>query len=468
MKKLLLIASILMSFGTIAQDGLEDGIYAKFTTTKGEILIQLEYEKTPMTVANFVGLAEGDFEYDTVKISTPFFDGLKFHRVIKDFMIQGGDPKGNGSGNPGYKFPDEFDTTLTHNGPGILSMANSGPGTNGSQFFITHKETPWLDNKHTVFGHVIKGQEVVNAIEQNDVMEKVEIIRIGKAAKKFNTSKIFKSEVERILKEQAEAIAIQNEEFFNEMKVSYPDALQTESGLMYIIKSKGDGNVLKKGDIVELHYDGYLTDGTKFDSSVDRGQPYVFRYILDPFIPGWNEGLELIQVGGEIKLIIPYWLAFGVAGKGPIPPKATIIFDIQLLSAGSEAERNKKLSADFKKLMEKTYPKAKQTESGLMYEIVEKGTGKYATNGQTVTVHYTGRFVDGSVFDSSVERGKPFNFNLGQGQVIKGWDEGIPLCEIGGKIKLIIPYWLAYGEQGRATIPGKSTLIFDVELISAE
>jgi len=169
-----------------------EGIFATIATNKGNIVVQLEYQKTPVTVANFIALAEGKNTFVTNEKlkAKPFYDGLKFHRVIPDFMIQGGDPSGNGSGGPGYAFKDEF-TDLKHNKGGILSMANSGPASNGSQFFITHKETPWLDGKHTIFGHVTQGMDIVNLIAQNDVILKVTITRTGASAKAFNAPKVF-------------------------------------------------------------------------------------------------------------------------------------------------------------------------------------------------------------------------------------------------------------------------------------
>ncbi|MEO9532500.1 MAG: FKBP-type peptidyl-prolyl cis-trans isomerase [Crocinitomicaceae bacterium] len=465
MKKLLLILSVFITSISMAQDELGDGLYAVFTTSKGEITVQLEYEKVPMTVASFVALAEGKMKTDTVQIKEPFFDGIKFHRVIKDFMIQGGDPLGNGSGNPGYFFPDEFDSTLMHDKAGILSMANSGPATNGSQFFITHKATPWLNFKHSVFGHVVKGQDVVNAIEQDDVIEKLTILRIGKGAKKFKANKVFTAELEAYNEKKKAENAVRNSKFKEENIATYPNAVQTESGLMYLHTKVGKGDLPKAGDQIEMHYTGYLPDGKKFESSHDRAQAFKFIYKQQPIMPGWEEALGLMKPGGEMKIIMPSWLGFGAQGKGVIPPNATLVFDLEMIKISDPAEEAKELAASFKAEMAEKYPTAKQTKSGLMYIVEKEGNGTHPTKGQTVSVHYTGTLMNGEKFDSSVDRGKPFEFPIGQGRVIKGWDEGIPLASVGGKIKLIIPHWLAYGPNARPGIPANSHLIFDVEML---
>lgn len=324
---------------------LEDGMYAEFNTTKGIILVQLEFEKAPMTVANFVGLAEGNLTIDTVSYTTPFYNGLKFHRVIKDFMIQGGDPQGNGSGGPKHKFYDEIHPDLKHTGPGILSMANSGPNTNGSQFFITHKETPWLDGKHTVFGHVITGQDIVNAIEQDDVMTTVKIIRVGKKAKKWKASDVFNEIYNKIVAEAVakqahlEAIQAMSEAeyktyFFDQVKKDFPNATQTESGLVYIIEKAGDEKRALAGNKLSVHCAGnFRYDGAKFFSTWDNNQPMDFQFQVQRMVPGFEEGLAMLGQGGKGKFFLPYYMAYGPKGKpGGIPAYADLIFVIELLS----------------------------------------------------------------------------------------------------------------------------------------
>lgn len=309
---------------------LKDGIYAVIHTDKGDIVLELEYKKCPMTVCNFIGLADGTL--NMADKGEPFYDGLNFHRVIKDFMIQGGCPKGDGTGGPGYRFPDEFDPELKHDGPGVLSMANAGPGTNGSQFFITHVATPWLDGKHTVFGHVIEGQDVVNSIEQYDKIDSVEIIRIGADAESFDTSgEAFATYVENVEKKEKEALKEARAKVEHEIENRYPNAEITHTGLRYIIEKKGTGTESPKmGQPVKVHYQGQLLNGKVFDSSLIRKEPAVFN--VGQVIEGWNEALVTMKRGEKRTLIIPPELGYGEYGyPGVIPPNSFLIFDVELL-----------------------------------------------------------------------------------------------------------------------------------------
>ncbi|WP_299226358.1 peptidylprolyl isomerase [uncultured Psychroserpens sp.] len=307
---------------------MQDGLYAKFNTTKGEILVALEFEKTPGTVGNFVALAEGNLENSAKPQGQPYYDGLKFHRVIPDFMIQGGCPQGTGTGNPGYKFDDEFHPDLKHDRPGVLSMANAGPGTNGSQFFITHVETPWLDNNHTVFGKVLKGQDVVDAIAQDDAIETLEILRVGEAAESFNAVEAFRVfEGAREKRVEAEREAARAE--LDKLAAGFDE---TKSGLRYQIIQKGNGKPAEAGSMVSVHYKGQLADGTVFDSSYKRNTPLDFQVGVGQVIPGWDEGICLLNVGDKARLVIPSDLGYGSAGAGGvIPPNATLVFDVELM-----------------------------------------------------------------------------------------------------------------------------------------
>ncbi|MFV8334029.1 peptidylprolyl isomerase [Flavobacterium sp. GSP14] len=307
---------------------MENGIYAKFNTAKGAILVKLTHDLTPGTVGNFVGLAEGNIENKVKPQGTKFYNGLKFHRVIPDFMIQGGCPQGTGTGDPGYKFDDEFHPSLKHNRPGVLAMANSGPGTNGSQFYITHIPTDWLDNKHTVFGHVVEGQDIVDSVEQGDVLESIEIIREGEEAANWNAIEAFitfkgaRNKRDIALKAEAEAA----------MEKLAAGFEKTESGLRYQFIQRGEGKKAESGKTVAVHYEGSLENGKVFDSSYPRKKPIEFRLGQGQVIEGWDEGIALLQVGDKARFVIPSHLGYGSRGAGgAIPPNATLIFDVELM-----------------------------------------------------------------------------------------------------------------------------------------
>ena len=360
----------------IIKSNPNEGIFADIETSKGKITVQLEYKKTPITVANFISLSEGTNPYVKADLKgKPFYNGLKFHRVIKDFMIQGGDPLGTGSGDPGYKFKDEF-TDLVHNKGGILSMANSGPGTNGSQFFITHKETPWLNGKHTIFGRSVSGMDVINAIVQDDVIKSITIVRKGAEAKKFDAPKVFSAyygnkgeddKKQALAKEEAnkkqnesasEAKKVYTEKFGSVMSEKVralaqirKTATKSESGLEYVIV-KGNGEKPADKTTVYVNYSGYLEDGSLFDSSDEQVnknygkwdsnraaqngyQPFPFEIgNKGGLIPGFLEGLGYLSFGDKATFYIPSKLGYGEKGAGAvIPPNANIIFEVEILKS---------------------------------------------------------------------------------------------------------------------------------------
>lgn len=366
----LIAVALLSSCKSSKTADLGDGIFADIQTSKGDIIVKLEYEKTPVTVANFVSLAEGKnpFVTDSLK-GKKYYDGVIFHRVIKDFMIQGGDPTGTGSGTPGYRFEDEILDSLVHDKKGILSMANAGPKTNGSQFFITHKETPFLNGRHTVFGEVVYGLNIVDTIanvktiaqdkpEVDVVMNKVEIIRNGKAARKFDAEAVMtkyfeeeelrEKEEARIEAERAEKMKAAKETFINAMEAQKKSSKTLASGLKIFTLKEGSEVKPKVGQTVNLYYAGYFEDGNLFDSNVeevsklygkynwnrrDQGgyNPMPMEVSMDaPLIAGFKEGVMNMKVGEKARLFIPAHLAYGEAGRGPIPANANLVFDIEI------------------------------------------------------------------------------------------------------------------------------------------
>ncbi|MEJ2112360.1 MAG: peptidylprolyl isomerase [Flavobacteriaceae bacterium] len=365
MKSIALILLITLSSCQEKYADLEDGIYAEFVTNKGTMVAKLFYDKTPVTVANFVSLAEGtNTMVDSTYKGKKFYEGIIFHRVIDSFMIQGGDPTGTGSGNPGYRFMDEFDPDLKHDKPGILSMANSGPATNGSQFFITEVPTPHLNNRHTVFGELVLGLDVLDTISnvettqpgnkpvEDVTINQLNIIRKGSDAKAFDAANIFKNhfaEAERREKEKQEkqeAIIKANKEKFNEQE---QNATTLPSGLQYTITEKGSGDKLPSSAKDLTHYAVYFDNGKLLETSklevaeandvvnqarkeADQYQPIPADISPDArMIPGFKEGLQQLSIGDKATLFIPYHLAYGEAGNRGIPPKSDLIFEVEII-----------------------------------------------------------------------------------------------------------------------------------------
>ena len=326
------ISGVLFMTNLNAQPELSDGLYAEIDTEKGIIYCELEYKLAPLTVSNFVGLAEGTINHD--EGDGPYYDGLNFHRVVDDFVIQGGCPQGTGTGGPGYSFPDEFDSSLRHDTGGILSMANSGANTNGSQFFITHKATPHLDDRHSIFGKVVQGMDIVNRIEPGDRIKSITILRIGDDAEDFTvTQESFDDLVANIEKVTRDKIARAQKGLLKQITDKWPDLTTTDSGVYFEVLADGSGDLqAQSGSTVTVHYELKLLNDSVIQSSFD-GDPAEFS--LDKVIPGWRDGILAdggMKIGEKRRLVIPPHLGYGEQGyPGVIPPNSFLVFVVELL-----------------------------------------------------------------------------------------------------------------------------------------
>ncbi len=327
----LLFGIVAANFASCQQNDLPDGLYARIHTKKGIILAKLDFEKAPLTVGNFVGLAEGSLDATKGK---HFYDGLSFHRVVADFVIQGGDPAGNGTGGPGYQFPDELSADLKHDGAGVLSMANSGPDSNGSQFFITLKEAPWLDGHHSVFGRVVEGLDVVATIAQDDKMDKIEIIRQGNAARNFKSDQeAWNRRVADIQEAQKAKGAAQRESDIAAFMARWPGLQVDSDGIYQKTVKPGTGEMVLKGQKVSVLYKGMFIDGKTFDQSALHGGPFSFRAGLGEVIEGWDKVVTTMRKGEKRIAAFPPELAYGISGAGGvIPPNAFLVFEIEVVS----------------------------------------------------------------------------------------------------------------------------------------
>jgi len=324
------VALLAVFFVSCQQSSLDDGIYARMKTSKGEIIIKLDYEGAPLTVCNFVGLATGKLDATKGK---PFYDGLTFHRVVEDFVIQGGDPKGDGSGDAGYEFADEFSPTTKHDGPGIVSMANAGPNTNGCQFFITLKEAPWLDGVHSAFGKVVKGMDVVQKIAQGDKIIKVEIFRKGAKAKDFKVDQAHWNELAAAAKVAGEKrVADKLAADLAAIAQKWPELKADADGIYQKTTKAGSGALPATGDTVSVAYTGSFLDGQTFDSSDLHGGPLEFKVGVGEIIPGWDKVVATMRKGEKRLFILPPELAYGATGAGGIiPPNAFLVFEVELV-----------------------------------------------------------------------------------------------------------------------------------------
>jgi len=327
-----ILAASVMSCSQAKAAGQPDGLYARLVTAKGEVLIQLEYQKAPLTVGSFVGLAEGTLDASKGK---RYFDGLVFHRVVPDFVVQTGDPKGDGSGGPGYEFPDEIAPDLKYDAEGVVGMANAGPNTNGSQFFITLKAVPNLDGGYAIFGKVVKGMDVVKKIVQGDKLLKVEVLRNGSAAGAFKADQAaFNSRLAPIVAAKKKAAEDKRSSDVAAIKQRWPDLVVDGDGIYQKTIKNGSGAGPTKGETVSVAYKGMLVTGQVFDQSDFHGGPVDFQVGVGKIIPGWDKVVMEMKKGEKRLIVIPPELAYGSRGTpgGPIAPDSFLAFEVELVS----------------------------------------------------------------------------------------------------------------------------------------
>ena len=328
MRALLIIFSLL--FSSLSFAALDDGIYALIKTNKGDIIVELAYEKVPLTVINFISLSEGS-KKSNKEPGIPFYDGITFHRVIDDFMIQSGDPQGDGRGGPGYQFVDEF-SDLKHDQPGVLSMANSGPNTNGSQFFITHVPTPWLDGKHSVFGFVTEGMSVVNSIEQGDIIESISIERIGDQANQFIADEAsFREQIEKVNANLTAKQNLRQKEFENYVTTSYPGIKKSNLGYFTTITHPGNDKQPNDGQVVSVDISFKTDNGQILRES---GSPIEFILGSGQIISFIDSNIRDMSIGEDRTIIVTYEAVFGDNPPDRVdsPPISILIFELELLS----------------------------------------------------------------------------------------------------------------------------------------
>ncbi len=297
-------------------------------------------------------------------------------------------------------------------------------------------------------------------LQRGDVIQSTVVLKDVTTLEEYQTKK--KMESRASMEAELETLKKELE------KAGITDYQVTDEGLIYTIIREGKGPNPKLGDIVTLHYTGRLFSGDTFDSSYKRGEPYTFTVGESAVIKGWHIGVPYIREGGKATLYIPPSLGYGAEGAGSIPPNSPLIFDIEVLKVESAEEQSKEAVKKLESWMKEKGIRAIKAPEGYYYVIDEKGTGPKPKPGQKVKVHYTGKLMDGTVFDSSLSRGEPIEFTLGVGQVIKGWDLGIQQFPVGSKGRLFLPPGLAYGARQTGNIPPNSPLIFEIEVVDAQ